>query len=344
MKYRLNQLPVKTTNGFQINDVEVELTIPTFHRTNDVVIEGDASLKILKKMRDEKISSKLGLEVSSYENLKITVPKGVKVEKPVFITYSLEKKDANISRLEIIYEEDSSCSFIIQTKTDSTTCFQYILENVVSQKNSSGTITFINQMNDQSWSFYSIENNGYMNSSLTHTMIDLGGKTRLYNVYSNLLEERSKNHLNKIYIGKEDSLLDFNYYINHLGVETESKMIVEGVLGDTSHKNFRGTIDFHKGCSRSIGKENENCILLSDTCRSRSLPQMLCGEEDVVGSHGVSSGKVEEDKLFYLMSRGYSLKEAEKMIVLGRFMHILSEIPSEDVRENVLSLIEEKLS
>ena len=84
--------------------------------------------------------------------------------------------------------------------------------------------------------------------------------------------------------------------------------------------------------------------MLSDTCVSRSLPQMLCEEEDVFGTHGVSSGKVEEGKLFYLMSRGYNEKEAEKLIILGRFMHMITCIPSKKIQDNVISLIEEKIS
>ena len=345
MKMKLNKLPVKTTNGFQINDVEVEFNIPTFKRNTDVLIEGDLSLiQVKKEKKKGDLTSKIGLTLSAYENIQIVVPKGVNIKEPIIITYSLQKEDANISQIEIVYEENSSCDFVITTKSmDNTSCFQHLKEMITSQKNASGHLCFINQMNSDSQSFYSLENHLYQDSDIYHTVIDLGGKTRLYNVYSDLLEEQAKHHLNTIYIGKEDSLLDFNYYVNHIGIETESKMVVEGVLTDTSHKNFRGTIDFQKGCCKSTGEENENCILLSDTCRSRSLPQMLCGEEDVVGAHGVSSGKVEEAKLFYLMAHGYSEKEAEKLIVMGRFLGILDSVPSQQ-KEEILSVIEEKLS
>ena len=344
MKYRLNKLPVKTTNGFQINDVEVELNVSSYQRRNDVLIQGDvSSLTIHKGMKKEKLMTKLGLEVSEYEEIQIQVPKGVSIKEPICITYDLEEKDWSISKIVITYEEDSSCDFII-TNASHGPCFQYLIESVSSQKNSSGNISILNTMDSQSQFFYALENDVFMNANITHTILDLGGKTRLYHVYSNLLEEKAKNTLNTIYIGKNDELLDFNYYLNNIGVETNNQMKVEGVLTDSAHKNFRGTLDFQKGCSRSIGEENENCILLTDTCRSRSLPQMLCGEEDVVGAHGVSSGKVEEDKLFYLMSRGYSQKEAEKLIVMGRFRTILDSIPSEEKRAEILSLIEEKLS
>lgn len=344
MKYRFNKLPVKTTNGFQINDVEVELDVSSYCRTKDVFIQGDvSSLTIQQEMKKETLTTKLGLEVSEYEEIRIQVPKGVSIKEPICITYELEEKDWSVSKISIQYEEDSSCDFIIMN-TSHGSCFQYLIEGVSSKKNSSGNISIMNMMDSNSQLFYALENDVLENANITHTIVDLGGKTRLYNAYSNLLEEKAKNTLNTIYVGKDDSLLDFHYYLNNIGVETNNQMKVEGVLTDSSHKNFRGTLDFQKGCSRSVGEENENCILLTDTCRSRSLPQMLCGEEDVVGAHGVSSGKVEEEKMFYLMSRGLNQKEAEKLIVLGRFKTILDLIPSDEKRARVLSLIEEKLS
>ncbi len=71
---------------------------------------------------------------------------------------------------------------------------------------------------------------------------------------------------------------------------------------------------------------------------------MLCEEENVVGSHGVSSGKVSDEKLFYIMSRGLSRKDAERLIVLANFSSILKDIPSEEIRESIMRQVEEKLS
>ena len=344
MKYQINKLPVKTTNGFKINDLELELNLPKFSMKNEFEFEGDiSSLKIEKKIKEETISSKIGLEFQKYYDMEIVIPKNCVVEKPVFIHYSFDKDDALIGHLNFVFEENSSCNFIVQVDSNDSV-FSHISENTISKKGSNGSITYINFLENDSTSFYAFLNDSYENSNICHTIIDLGGKTRVYNAYSNLLEKKAKNYLNTIYIGQDDEVLDFNYYLNNIGEETFNKMNVQGTLKDSSNKKFRGTIDFIKGCRKSIGEENENCILLSDTCRSRSLPQMLCGEEDVVGTHGVSSGKVDEDKLFYLMSRGYDSKEAEKLIVLGNFMSILNEIPDEDTRSSILSKIEEKFA
>ena len=195
-------------------------------------------------------------------------------------------------------------------------------------------------MNENSLNFTAIENKTYENATITHNLIDVGGNIRLTNIDSDSLEYRSSNIINNIYIGKENNIIDMTYYLKNTGKETTNQLKVEGSLNQESRKNFRGTIDFVKGCTNSVGQENENCILLSDKVVARSLPELLCGEEDVVGSHGISSGKVDPQKLFYIMSRGYSKKEAEKIIIMANFTSILNEIKEESIKEEVLKEIE----
>lgn len=346
MKYQLNKLPVKTTNSFKVNHVELDLTIPSFQMNHEFEIKGDiSSLKITKEKKKENLSSKIGFDFKEYYEVNIQVPKGVQVKEPIFITYNFEKGDSLISQIQITYEDNSNCDFVLfMNSKDEEVHFSHLVEKVISSKSSSGNITFVNFLNSKSQSFYALENEVEENANIIHTIVDLGGHTRLYNVSSDLVGFRSMNTIHTLYIGQKDEVLDYQYYLKNIGKESNNQLKVEGALTDNSQKIFRGTIDFIKGCSQSIGEENENCILLSDTCRSRSLPQLLCGEEDVVGSHGVSSGRVSEDKLFYIMSRGYSKKDAERLIVFANFLSLLSLIPSEELRENIVSRIEEKLS
>ncbi len=345
MKYRLNKLPVKTTNGFKINDVEVDLDVPKFNYDKGYNYNCENIIVNCEKKKDN-ITSKIGLEINDYYyEINIKLLKNTHIDKVQYIPIIFDNNnDILFTKLIIEYEDNSYCDFIFDYKSmDEAKHFNYVIEEVISNNNSSGSITFINSMNKNSIMLFALENEVLENASITHNIIDLGGVTRLYNVYSNLNGKNSNNNLNTLYIGKNDELLDFNYYLNNYGEESNNQMKVEGVIGDNCIKNFRGTIDFKKGCINSIGEENENCILLTDTCRSRSLPQLLCEEENVVGAHGVSSGKVSEEKLFYLMSRGYSKKEAEKLIVLGNFMSIINDIPSEDVKNNILEQIEKEI-
>ena len=82
---------------------------------------------------------------------------------------------------------------------------------------------------------------------------------------------------------------------------------------------------------------------MSDKAKSKSLPVLLCGEEDVEGSHGVSSGKVDESKLFYLMSRGFSEKQAKRLIISANLTKIINNIPDELIKEEVNEYLDKKI-
>ena len=84
-------------------------------------------------------------------------------------------------------------------------------------------------------------------------------------------------------------------------------------------------------------------MLLSDDARSIALPMLLCTEEDVDGEHSTSSGKADEKELFYIMSRGFELKEAMKLMVRARFNQILEKIEKEELKNQIIDEIEKRI-
>ena len=339
-KYILNKLPVKTTNNFKINDLEIELDIPKLNNNNEYEITDIKDIIITRKIVNKKLTTKVGLEFNKYLDIKIVIPKNKVIDDTIYINYNFSKNDVLISKITFDYLENSSCNFVINyNSSDDNSHFNHLYEVVNMGDNSIGDITIINTMNNNSYNFMSVASINNSNSNLTHNIIDLSGKVRVYNVFSDL-KYKAINNLNNLYIGKDDSIIDMNYYLKNTKECSKNIMRIEGSISDNCIKNFRGTIDFIKGCSNSVGEESENCVLLSNNCRSRSLPQLLCGEENVVGSHGVSSGKVDLDKLFYIMSRGLTRKESEKLILIANFNNILNLIPDSNVRDNIINKLD----
>ena len=344
MKYTLNKLKTKTTNNFKVNDITLDLEIPKFDNFKDYVITNNSNIKIDISLRKENITSSIGLTLDKYKEVNLTIPKNIKIEEPIIFEYNFNENDNLVDYFNITYEEDSSADIIIIYKsTSKSSNFHFYKENLINKANSFGTITLINLLNDNSYNFYSIENETLKNSNITHNIIDLGGKIRLSNMISNLVEEKSKNTLNNIYLGVKDNIIDNNYYLTNKCPNTTNIIRAEGSLDDNSHKTFRGIIDFIKGSRGSVGDEKENCILLSDNVVSRSLPELLCGEEDVIGAHGVSTGKVSQSKLFYLMSRGFDEVAAKKLIIFANFSSIINKIPSDDIQDEVKKFIDKKI-
>ena len=193
----------------------------------------------------------------------------------------------------------------------------------------------MNLLSKDSTSLISFENSIDESSDININFIDLGGKVRLSNYYS-VLERNSNNSFNNLYIGRDSDRIDMNYYMVNIGEKSNSNIEIAGALFDQSNKSFKGTIDFLEGSKNAIGYENENCLLFSDTSISKSLPMLLCHEEDVSGTHSVSTGKVDEDKLFYLTSKGIDEEEAKRLIMLGNFNKVLERV---DNKEEIINYI-----
>ncbi len=132
------------------------------------------------------------------------------------------------------------------------------------------------------------------------------------------------------YYGRSAQKLDMNFIANHYGKKTTCAMSADGVLQQGAHKLYRGTIDFKNGCAGAIGDEKETVLLLSDDVVNQTIPLILCSEEDVQGNHGASIGKLDEELLFYLMSRGFSEQEAVNMMAKAKIDALCRQIDDED--------------
>lgn len=339
MLYNLNKLPVKTTNNFNVNDLKIDLEINELNTDKLYVVDG---IEVKQEIKNKKITSRVGLEFNKYLEFTITVDKTY--NKPILVNYNFENSDTLISNININYKANTKANFIFTYKSlDNNKHFNYLKEIVNMEENSLGTISYINLMSDNSTIIYSYEDKVLENASITHNLIDITGNIRIYNSYLESIGYNSKNYFNNIYLGTNNDLIDINYDLKNIGKRSINNLKVEGCLKDTSKKTFRGTIDFLEGSTKSEGIENENCILLSDTTRSRSLPMLLCHEEDVIGAHGESTGKIDKDKLFYLETRGLKRAEAEKLIVMANFTSIIDLIENDELKEEIIKRIEDQL-
>ena len=116
------------------------------------------------------------------------------------------------------------------------------------------------------------------------------------------------------YIGQHTHIIDMNEVVNHFGKHTESEINVGGALRDGAKKIFRGTIDFKTGSSDSVGNELENVLMLGDDVENKTVPVILCSEENVVGNHGATIGELDEDTMFYFASRGIDKEHTENIM------------------------------
>ena len=177
-----------------------------------------------------------------------------------------------------------------------------------------------------------------------YTAIEAGAARSVTKLLVELAGDEAAADVAAIYFADGQREVDMNYVIRQQGRHTDANMQVRGALLDESQKIFRGTLDFVRGAKQSVGRENEEVVLLSPHVRNRSVPLMLSGEDDVDGHHAVSIGKMDQEKLFYLMSRGLDLAEAQRLVVEASFQPVLARIPEEALRTEVETFIKGRIA
>lgn len=129
----------------------------------------------------------------------------------------------------------------------------------------------------------------------------------------------------------------------HFGLSTESDMITRAVMKEEGTAVINGVTKIEKGATRANGQQTEKVLMLSPKARGDANPILLIDEDDVKAGHAASVGQVNAEQVHYLMSRGISKTEAERLIIYGFLDPVVSEIPLESVREQLQRILERKL-
>ena len=349
----LNETTVRTSVNYGINNIKVEFDLPDENKQKTF-----ENFSISTDEIDKMNSSKIGLSFKKYKKIVIDIPDNTEIKNTVLLDF-LFNEDNNylVDNIKINIGKNAKANFIIhyysddfilsesqdKTKNENINFHNLLLETNIGD-NGECNIICANLLNDDANSFLAFENILNENSRLAHTIVDLGGKNKISNYNSKLVGNCSFNNIKNVYLGAKNDIIDINYNIEAIGKSTKCIIESQGALIDSAKKNFKGIIDFKEGSTKSIGKENENCLILSDKARSRSLPVLLCHEEDVNGEHGVSSGKPDKQKMFYIMSKGISYSDARKLLVKANFSNLLNDIENESLNAEINDKIDEKIN
>ena len=136
-----------------------------------------------------------------------------------------------------------------------------------------------------------------------------------------------------------DDKLDINLNAKHLGRKTKSSITAKGVMDGASSKIFKGTIDFVNGSAGAVGAENEDVLLIGDKVINKTVPLILCAEEDVEGSHGASIGRVDEAHIFYMQSRGIPDEKIAQLMAQSKIAQIVGTIGDEQTQSRINSTL-----
>lgn len=175
------------------------------------------------------------------------------------------------------------------------------------------------------------------NESLLLPIIWVGKEDKIdYNI--ELAGINSSLILLMLLLGKKQDKLKIQIKVVHKNKHTKSKVIVKGILSDRSNLDFNGLVQIEKNSLNSSAWLGANLLLLSDNAKGQVIPALEIMENDVKAGHETTIGKIRDEELFYLMSRGFSEKKAKKIITQGflrEFLELFPEEPREKARKEL---------
>ncbi|HZJ23434.1 MAG TPA: Fe-S cluster assembly protein SufD [Anaerolineales bacterium] len=276
------------------------------------------------------------------------VPKGVIVEEPLHsVLWGPGADLAHTSHILVLVDDGASVTYVHESaspdETGSNSMHAGIVELQVMQE---ASLKFVEL---QSWGRH------VWNFSHERARVDRAGKldwifgaigSRLTKNFSelDLAGEGAQGRMSGFYFTDGNQHLDHDTQQNHLSQNTTSDLLFKGALKGRSRSVWQGMIYVAPGAQKTDGYQANRNLILSDGARADSIPGLEILADDVRCTHGATVGKLEQEPLFYLKSRGIPQAEAEKIVVEGFFDPIFQRIPFEGVRERFQQYIADKMA
>ena len=273
---------------------------------------------------------------------KILIKKNYSLKKPLIIYHSTNDKikSTNIN-LRLDFElGENSCLKLIDYFTDNIAKnFINIFYNFNLEKDSILKNYKIDKFrnDDLKYSFNNIEQDS---NSVSETFILSAGSDYLKNeINCNLKGEYSSAFINGVFSLKENQQHEIRTTINHLVENTKSYQLIKGVLGKNSKSAYQGRIFVNSKAQKTDGYQLSKAILLDETSEFNAKPELEIYADDVKCSHGSASGSLDENSIFYLMSRGLNYQQSKELLINGFLLDVVEKITDIEIKNLIKNII-----
>ena len=310
----------------------------SYENKEKVAVEQNSNLE--KELSENSLLNLNTAFVSDYT--KILVKSGYQFKKPLilfnFLSNDLNNMGLN-TRLDIELEDDASLNVINISNENLNNNFLNFRQKINIGKNSilKNYSLDINENSNFKYSFKDI--NLEKNSHLEYFILSKGSKFLKHDINCSLNSEYGSVVLNGIIDLNEKKHHEIKTKINHNEENCKSYQLIKSVLNDNSKGVYQGKIYVNSKAQKTDGYQLSRALLLNDKVEFNAKPELEIYADDVKCSHGSTSGNVDEDSIFYLMSRGLSYEQSKKLLTNGFLNEVIEKITNDEVKLLVKKLI-----
>ena len=278
--------------------------------------------------------------------LLVHVPRGVVLEKPLYVRIANSVEGGSLFwRLLIVAEPESRFTLIEEYMSASPDLAAYsnAAVEIVVQDASKVEYVSVQNLSRGTWHFASHHARVERDAELDWVAGGFGSAKGKIRIQNDLAGAGATSRVTGAYFADGTQHLDYDTFQEHIAPSTTSDFAFKGALRDTARAVWRGMIRVEEGAQKTNAYQENRNLLLSKTAHADSIPGLEIMANDVRCTHGATLGQVDREQLFYLMARGLSRAEAERLIVRGFFQDVLDRVELEPVREALASALESRI-
>ncbi|MGG3451636.1 Fe-S cluster assembly protein SufD [Domibacillus aminovorans] len=274
------------------------------------------------------------------------VPKNVEIKEPVQAVFIQDDKNAAIfNHVIVVAEANSSVTYVENyiSTVETEAGVANIVTEVIAGDNARVSYGAVDTLAENVTVYV---NRRGVTAPHAHIEWSLGsmndGDTVSENV-TNLIGDGSYADTKMVVVGSGKQSMNFTTKVVHFGKHTEGYILKHGVMKDEAKAIFNGIGKIEHGASKSNAEQESRILMLSEKARGDANPILLIDEDDVTAGHAASVGRVDPLQLYYLMSRGITKREAERLVIHGFLAPVVNKLPIENVKKQLKGIIEGKV-
>ena len=293
--------------------------------------------------KSENNNSLIDLNIAlSNKHFKILIKKSYSLKKPLIIYHltneKMKSKNINL-RLDFELEQNSSLKLIDFFSDDSEKNFMNIFYNFNLDKDAILKNYKIDKSLNKNLK-YSFNNIDQKQNSISETFVFSAGSDYFKNeINCNLKGEYSSAFINGIFSLDDNKQHEIRTTINHLVENTKSYQLIKSVLGKNTKSAYQGRIYVDSKAQKTDGYQLSKAILLDETSEFNAKPELEIYADDVKCSHGSASGSLDDNSIFYLMSRGLNYKQAKGLLINGFLLDVIEKITDAEIKDLLKKMI-----
>jgi Fe-S cluster assembly protein SufD len=256
------------------------------------------------------------------------------------ITLDLPYDNATIAHIIVIAEANSTAT-IVERSTTQPYYANTIVEAFV-HDNATLRYEAIQDLND-SWHFSTKRGHVAQNAQLDWFTGTLGGTLSNVEISTELAGRGATTYNRGIFFGRGDQTFNIENNAIHTAPDTYSDMTNKGIVTDESTSIYRGLVKINEPGRNSNGYQTQDTLILSDDAEADAVPNLEINNNDVQCSHGATIGRVDDESIYYLTSRGLSEQQATREIVKGFLGDMVDNVTSDNLQHTINQRVEERL-